>query len=214
MAEKLREPRNARGMSVRAIAAREDVTVMTFYETLVVAMGDRGMTPSEVCERANLHPSYISKLKSGHTKSVTWEYAIAIVRALGMTLNDFCAIQEANADEYKDAWRCDMTAREYMAFKLRELRKARGMTVQEVGSAVGKSDRTVSAWEVGRGQPDADMLVKLCILYEANISDFYPDDANSHESDEDELLMYFRKLDAGTKAAILSFVRDLSILKS
>jgi len=67
-----------------------------------------------------------------------------------------------------------MTAREYMAAKLREAREMRGLTQAQVGDAVGRSFRTISAWECSNGaQPDADMLVRLCVLYEVPISFFY-----------------------------------------
>lgn len=80
-----------------------------------------------------------------------------------------------------------MTAREYMAGKLKEFRKARGMSVDDVGSAVGKSGKTISAWEVCRGQPDADMLLALCRLYGVRISDFYMPDEGEEVMNEDEL---------------------------
>ena len=67
---------------------------MTFYETLELVMNEKGMTAAEICERAGMHPSYISKLKSGHMKSPTWENAIAIIDALGMTLGEFAKIQK------------------------------------------------------------------------------------------------------------------------
>lgn len=67
-----------------------------------------------------------------------------------------------------------MSARDYMAQKLREAREAKGLTQKEVGDAVGRSFRTVSAWERSDGaQPDADMLIMLCVLYEVPISYFY-----------------------------------------
>lgn len=46
-----------------------------------------------------------------------------------------------------------MTQREYIADRLRELRNAHGMSVDEVGEAVDRSGKTVSAWEKGNGQP-------------------------------------------------------------
>lgn len=49
-----------------------------------------------------------------------------------------------------------MTAREYMAKKLQYLRKRNGLTVNEVGEAVGKSGKTVSAWE--------EMLLIQCFI--------------------------------------------------
>lgn len=55
--------------------------------------------------------------------------------------------------------------RKILATRLREFRTAAGLTAKEVGEKVGKSEKTVSAWEHGRGQPDADMLFTLCNLY-------------------------------------------------
>jgi hypothetical protein len=51
---------------------------------------------------------------------------------------------------------------------------------------------------VGRGQPDADMLVSLCKLYGARISDFYEPEYSSVDtplsSDEDILIGSYRML--------------------
>ena len=66
---------------------------MTFYEALVIAMERQGMRPADVCAKAGMHQSYISKLKSGHMKHVEWEKAVAIIHALGMTPNEFYEIQ-------------------------------------------------------------------------------------------------------------------------
>lgn len=66
---------------------------MTFYEALEIAMKRKGMKPSEVCAKAGLYESYLSKLKSGYAKSVTWEKALAIIDALDMTPDEFRAIQ-------------------------------------------------------------------------------------------------------------------------
>lgn len=68
---------------------------MTFYETLEVAMTERGLKAADICARANLYPSYLSKLKSGSMKSVEWDKAIAIILALGMTPNEFYELQKS-----------------------------------------------------------------------------------------------------------------------
>lgn len=60
-----------------------------------------------------------------------------------------------------------------MASTLKDCRKRLGMSVDDVGVAIGKSPKTVSAWEVGRGQPDADTLVSLASLYGVSVSSFY-----------------------------------------
>ncbi len=65
--------------------------------------------------------------------------------------------------------------REYLAKKLREIRRFHNENVDEVGKAVSKSGKTISAWEVGRGQPDADSLMKLCEHFGVPVSCFYDD---------------------------------------
>lgn len=62
---------------------------MSFYETLVLAMELNGIKPAELAEKTGFHPSFFSKLKSGHTKDVTWEKALIIISALGMTPDEF-----------------------------------------------------------------------------------------------------------------------------
>jgi transcriptional regulator with XRE-family HTH domain len=72
----------------------KEVVYMTFYELFVMALEEKGMTASDICAKAGIHPSYISKLKSGWTKDVTWEKAMAIIDALGMTPDEFRALGE------------------------------------------------------------------------------------------------------------------------
>ena len=70
--------------------------MLTFYETLSIVMRNRGMTAAELCEKAGLHQSYLSKLKSGRMKEPTWEKAVAICEALDMTPVEFLAVQRSD----------------------------------------------------------------------------------------------------------------------
>lgn len=65
---------------------------MTFYELYERALEQTGLTTADVCERTGFYPAYFSKLKSGHSRDVTWEKACAIIAALGMTPNEFQAL--------------------------------------------------------------------------------------------------------------------------
>ena len=67
--------------------------MLSFYEALEIAMEEKGVKPVDLCAKAHLHQSYISKLKSSRMRSVTWEKALAIIDALGMTPDEFYAIQ-------------------------------------------------------------------------------------------------------------------------
>lgn len=66
---------------------------MTFYETLTLALEQKSMTAADICAKTGIYPSYFSNLKSGHTKDVTWEKALQIIDALGMTPDEFYRLQ-------------------------------------------------------------------------------------------------------------------------
>ncbi|MCI6496213.1 MAG: helix-turn-helix domain-containing protein [Anaeromassilibacillus sp.] len=69
-----------------------------------------------------------------------------------------------------------------IANALKRLREKSGLTSNEVGEMLGKSGKTVNAWENNRGQPDAEMLIKLCDIYNVeNILDEFRDPSESNE---------------------------------
>lgn len=65
------------------------------------------------------------------------------------------------------------SVKEHMASKLKSARKEKGLSVDQVGEAVGKSGKTISAWEVGRGQPNGDELLTICKLLEISLADLW-----------------------------------------
>ena len=102
--------------------------------------------------------------------------------------------------------------RKILAAKLKEYRELNGLTIKEVGDYIGKSEKTVSAWEHERGQPDADMLFTLCALYHIdNIGVFYgADSSTSHTPitpDETELLGLYRSVIPVGQEHIMSTAR-------
>ena len=101
-----------------------------------------------------------------------------------------------------------------LAGKLQRFRKRAGLTTIEVGKHVGKSDKTVSGWEHGRGQPDADTLFQLCELYGIkSIAEFFVDDAPNVSSDltqrEEKLLLLFRRLNEEGQDKMIDYADDL-----
>lgn len=99
-------------------------------------------------------------------------------------------------------------SKEYIASVLKRLRENTKFTADEVGAMVGKSGKTVNAWENGRGQPDAEMLIKLCGIYKVNniLAEF--DDSNtikqknSISTEESKVLSQYRALDYFGKKAV------------
>lgn len=82
------------------------------------------------------------------------------------------------------------------------------MTTADVGARIGKSDRTVNAWENGRGQPDADTLLALCDIYGINsISELLGDASDkavySLLPDEEQLISFYRSLNQQGKEYLL-----------
>ena len=101
-----------------------------------------------------------------------------------------------------------------LAGKLQRFRKSANLTTAEVGEKVGKSAKTVSGWEHGRGQPDADTLFKLCEIYGINnIAVFYTDDNPSSDvvltCDEENLLNLFRHLNREGQEKVVDYADDL-----
>ncbi len=60
-------------------------------------------------------------------------------------------------------------SKEYISEVLKRLRLKSGLTADEVGKLVGKSGKTVNGWENSRSQPDAEIFLKLCDIY--NVDD-------------------------------------------
>nr|WP_288892880.1 helix-turn-helix domain-containing protein [uncultured Blautia sp.] len=107
--------------------------------------------------------------------------------------------------------------RDELAKRLKYYRELNNMTVYEVGDAVGKSGKTISAWETGRGQPDADMLLTLCRLYKVHsIADLYGESSPALTMQEKEFIELFRVLNDSGKEKLIERaieLRDLGYIK-
>ena len=54
-----------------------------------------------------------------------------------------------------------------IADKLKELRAKAGLTQKTVYEKLGIPQSTFSSWEIGKAEPSANMLLKLCDIYDA-----------------------------------------------
>lgn len=54
---------------------------------------------------------------------------------------------------------------------IRELRKTKGMTQEQLASRIGVTRQTVSKWEQGLSVPDADLLSKLSDTFDVQVSE-------------------------------------------
>lgn len=55
---------------------------------------------------------------------------------------------------------------------LKELRKEKGMTQEQLAEAFGVSGRTISRWETGSNMPDLDLVIEIANYFEVTIEEF------------------------------------------
>ncbi len=115
----------------------------------------------------------------------------------------------------------------YIAKTLKRLREKTKMTADEVGAIIGKSGKTVNAWENERGQPDAEMLIRLSKIY--NVKNLLLEFDENQEievslpesikvdniimSDEKQLLEYYRGFDSDGKEEALKRLSEMAQLE-
>lgn len=98
--------------------------------------------------------------------------------------------------------------------RLREFRKKANLTTADVGRMIGKSDRTVSAWENGRGQPDVDMLLQLCAIYGIeSLSELVGENSSlpTLSTEELRLLSLFDDLNEEGREKVFTYINDLNL---
>ncbi len=117
----------------------------------------------------------------------------------------------------------------YIAKVLKRLREETKMTADEVGAIIGKSGKTVNAWENGRGQPDAEMLIRLSSIYhvknlllEFDENQLLKDDLSKKDSisqiktiitsNEKRLLDFFRNFNEEGQEKLLDTASDMALL--
>ena len=62
-----------------------------------------------------------------------------------------------------------MTTMESLGQRIRNARKAKGMTQEQLASALYVSRQTVSGWENDRSEPDYETLMRIMELLDVNV---------------------------------------------
>ena len=101
--------------------------------------------------------------------------------------------------------------------KIKEARKAAGLTQKELGAIVGKSEATVCEWENGKRSPEVDLLPVIATRLNTSIAALLGEDAQPvvlHEvrtlaaSDEENLLLQaYRAADPVYRAVALELLQ-------
>ncbi len=129
------------------------------------------------------------------------------IKSIGKIIDfsvSLCYISRRGGDSVADS---QSETRLRIAGLLKQYREQAGLTIREAGKLLGKSNQTVSAWEKGRGQPDADMFLKLCDIYNVpSVGLFFGESLPEPELavDERELLESWREAtDAARESALM-----------
>lgn len=68
---------------------------------------------------------------------------------------------------------------------LKELRKAKGLTQEQLAEVLNVSNRTVSRWETGSNMPDISMLVEIAVFYDVSIPEIVQGERKSETMDKE-----------------------------
>jgi len=68
---------------------------------------------------------------------------------------------------------------------LKELRKDKGITQEQLAEIMGVSGRTVSRWETGSNMPDLDVLIQIADYYEVEIREILDGERKSEKMNKD-----------------------------
>lgn len=97
---------------------------------------------------------------------------------------------------------------------LKELRKAKNLTQEQLAEKLNISGRTVSRWETGNSMPDISLLVELAEFYNVSIPEIIDGERKSGTMEEDVKEIAEKMSDyAGTeKETLIKNIRSLSIV--
>lgn len=68
---------------------------------------------------------------------------------------------------------------------LKELRKEKGMTQEQLAEYLNVSGRTISRWETGSNMPDLDILIELSDYYDIDIRELLDGERKSEKMDKE-----------------------------
>lgn len=91
---------------------------------------------------------------------------------------------------------------------LKQLRKEKGFTQEQLAEKLFVTNRTISRWETGRNLPDIDILIELSALYEIDIGELLNAERKAPNTtlDESSLLQKISKYSSVKQTRFMYFV--------
>ncbi len=88
---------------------------------------------------------------------------------------------------------------------LRELRRERSLTQEEVAEILGVSNRSVSRWENGVTMPDLDLLIQIARYYDVEVGEILDGGKKGEDTEKD--------MDKKTEETMLKIAEQVSTEK-
>ena len=97
---------------------------------------------------------------------------------------------------------------------LKELRKEKGLTQEQLAEQFNVSRRSVSRWETGKNMPDISLLVEIAEFYDTSIPEIINGERKSENMNEEvkELAETMSNYAGAEKESILKNIRGLSLI--
>ena len=78
---------------------------------------------------------------------------------------------------------------------LKELRKQKGLTQEQIAEKFNVSNRTISRWENGNNMPDLDILIEISYYYEVDLREILNGERKSENMDKEMKETVLRAVD-------------------
>ena len=101
-----------------------------------------------------------------------------------------------------------------MGMFLKELRKAKGLTQEQLAEVLNVSNRTVSRWETGSNMPDISMLVEIAEFYDVSIPEIIYGERKSENMDKETRETVVAMAEYGQNTAKIAKQKVIGILMS
>ena len=97
---------------------------------------------------------------------------------------------------------------------LKELRKEKGLTQEQLAEQFHVSRRSVSRWETGNNMPDISLLVEIAGFYDTSISEIINGERKSEKMNEEvkEVAETMSDYAGAEKVSIVKSIRGLSLI--
>ena len=97
---------------------------------------------------------------------------------------------------------------------LKELRKEKNITQEELADKMGVSRRTVSRWETGSNMPDMDILIDISDFYEVDLREILDGERNEDHMDEEmkETVLKVAEFSNEDKANLMKRIHVLFVI--